>query len=230
MTVFVHCVYNTVLYPLYSFITAIDTINNLLFCYRDLLLATLRIWSLSTNKAVCTVPLYWKARCVGWDASGSLLAVGFHESVKGGVAAKNKGSGSSGSSAGKKKNSKKKGQSDAVASDAVGEGTAETDATVHNGAVHIYSFHHASGSNSSSSNNSNKNPYKLVKRSDGCTSSAWIGEIKFSPDSSFLAVGSHDKHAYIYRYFDCVFIDCLLFPLPTGVLIVEQAARDGGCK
>ncbi len=45
---------------------------------------TLRIWSLKQNKMLKCVKLGWPARCVAWHPLGTMLAIGFHESVKGG--------------------------------------------------------------------------------------------------------------------------------------------------
>lgn len=39
---------------------------------------------------------------------------------------------------------------------------------------------------------------ELVSR--GCSSRAWVADLKFLPDGSGLAVCSHDKHMYMYRF------------------------------
>lgn len=47
--------------------------------------ATLRLWSISKNKMVGCHLLKWPGRCVCWNPSGDLLAIGLHELVKGGL-------------------------------------------------------------------------------------------------------------------------------------------------
>ena len=114
--------------------------------------------------------LHWPARSVAWHPSGQLLAVGFHESLKGGVAAK-----------------KKKGSKAKATDAAVGE-----EVTGHTGAVHIYQYLKRVKAGISS--------YELVKRAWGCSSTAWIADVKFSHVGDVLAVCSHDKHMYLYKY------------------------------
>ena len=38
----------------------------------------------------------------------------------------------------------------------------------------------------------------MEKICDGCITTAWVNEIKFSPTGKILAVGSHDKKMYFY--------------------------------
>ena len=61
----------------------------------------------------------------------------------------------------------------------------------HDGAVHLYSF--------IINNNNNGNiTIKMEKICDGCITTAWVNEIKFSPTGKILAVGTHDKKMYFY--------------------------------
>jgi WD40 repeat protein len=64
-------------------------------------------------------------------------------------------------------------------------GTADT---THKGAIHIYSFAHQP----------NTGAVELRKRADGCSTSAWINDLKFSPDGTLLLAGSHDKRLYAF--------------------------------
>eukprot|EP00595_Chromulina_sp_UTEXLB2642_P001802 CAMPEP_0196761886 /NCGR_PEP_ID=MMETSP1095-20130614/1198_1 /TAXON_ID=96789 ORGANISM="Chromulina nebulosa, Strain UTEXLB2642" /NCGR_SAMPLE_ID=MMETSP1095 /ASSEMBLY_ACC=CAM_ASM_000446 /LENGTH=2526 /DNA_ID=CAMNT_0042111955 /DNA_START=12 /DNA_END=7592 /DNA_ORIENTATION=- len=125
---------------------------------------TLRIWSTgSTDESfelLGHLCLGWAARSLAWHPSGTLIAVGFMESVKGGVLSK-----------------KKDGKSKA--------GGKEVSPT-HSGAVHLFSVA------------INGKDVSLIKVSEGCSSAAWIQELRFSPDGSLLAVCSHDKHMYVY--------------------------------
>ena len=59
----------------------------------------------------------------------------------------------------------------------------------HVGAVHLYSF----------TVNSSNGSISMEKISDGCTTTAWVNEINFSPSGKILAVGSHDKKVYFYE-------------------------------
>ena len=62
----------------------------------------------------------------------------------------------------------------------------------HDGAVHLYSI-------IINNNNNNGNiTIKMEKICDGCITTAWVNEIKFSPTGKILAVGSHDKKMYFY--------------------------------
>ena len=62
----------------------------------------------------------------------------------------------------------------------------------HDGAVHLYSF-------IINNNNNNGNiTIKMEKICDGCITTAWVNEIKFSPTGKILVVGSHDKKMYFY--------------------------------
>jgi len=56
--------------------------------------------------------------------------------------------------------------------------------TADNAACHIYSF--------------SLDSYKLQRIAFGCPSTAWISDIKFSPNGSILAIASHDKSIYFY--------------------------------
>lgn len=170
---------------------------------------TLRVWSIEHNCLIASMPLYHPARCVSWNHSGTVLAVGFHEAVKGGV---------------KKKKSKSKSKS--KADDSSDDDEAKVDPNKHAGAVHLYSFNgqqamvalqqvvslNASGgvrappvgtsAAQPSSNNQLMLPNSgavLTKRADGCKlTSAWVSEVRFSPDDALLAVASHDKKCYVY--------------------------------
>ena len=138
--------------------------------------STLRIWSVTQNRQRAFFNVGWPARSVCWHPCSepggvSLLAVGFHEAVKGGVA--------------------KKGAAAAKAAPAKVEGAAGGKKTEpHNGAVYIYSVKvDAAGQ------------YEIEQRAQGCDSAAWIGDIKWSPgEGRMLAAGSHDKRLYAYDF------------------------------
>ena len=61
-------------------------------------------------------------------------------------------------------------------------------AVPHKGAIHLYSYHQQPKSAH----------VEIKKRADGCTSIAWINDIKFSPNGRILAAGSHDKRLYAF--------------------------------
>lgn len=50
--------------------------------------STVRLWSLSRKKMISCLVLQWPARCVAWNPSGDILAVGLHELTKGGLKGK----------------------------------------------------------------------------------------------------------------------------------------------
>ena len=141
---------------------------------------SLRVWSISTNSLLASTLLYWPARTVTWNHSGTVLAVGFHEAVKGG--------------GGKGKGTKA----------ADGEGEKDSEGKQHVGAVHLYSFNRLQALAASSSGGGKPGGRGaasgiLVKRADGCSlTNAWISDLKFSPDDLSLAIASHDKKMYVY--------------------------------
>ena len=132
---------------------------------------TVRLWSLRMNKMIACETTQRPVRCVGWSPDGQLLAVGFHESTKGGGKVK---------PASRKKNKKappkkkKDGRS--------GGGSDEATAS-----CFIYSCT-IEGTRS-----------RLRRVGFGGSSTAWISDIKFSPSGSLLAMGSHDKRLYVYN-------------------------------
>lgn len=164
---------------------------------------TLRIWSIRGNCLLKAQPLYWPARCVAWHPLGTALAVGFHESAKGGYkgAAKGKAGAAAAPAAAKGKSTVPKnaakrnsaavedgedGGGDNIYESGGGASTGAAD-TSHKGAIHLYSFHKPSNGR-----------IEIKKRADGCTSLAWINDIKFSPDGRVLLAGSHDKRLYAF--------------------------------
>ena len=164
---------------------------------------TLRIWSIKRNSMLKAVPLYWPARCVAWHPSGALLAVGFHEATKGGYKSKKgkKSSAARGNKGGAKskvpqnaakRNAAVADEDDGSGDDMYGEVGADSAGgldTTHKGAIHLYSFVHQPGTSK----------VDIKKRADGCTSLAWINDIKFSPDEgALLLAGSHDKRLYAF--------------------------------
>jgi WD40 repeat protein len=166
--------------------------------------STLRIWSIRRNSMLTSVPLHWPARSVAWHPLGLALAVGFFESVKGGyksgaakggkAKAKPAGGKKTGSKMGGPKPAAKRGAAEAEDDDD-GGGDGDDDAaagggagTEHKGAIHLYSFAYQPATAH----------VDIKKRADGCTSLAWINDLKFSPDGRMLAAGSHDKRLYAY--------------------------------
>jgi microtubule-associated protein-like 6 len=111
------------------------------------------------------------ARCVAWRHDGAVLAIGFHESVKGG--GKKNVSG---------KAPKKKGDAKGASSKGI-EGS--SDSPESNAACFVYSF------------SADSSPM-LERIAFGGTSTAWISDIKFNPSGTVLALGSHDKSLYMY--------------------------------
>lgn len=160
---------------------------------------TLRMWSIKKNCMVKSVPLHWPARSVAWHPLGTALAVGFFEGTKGGhkqgkpaaaapAAAKEK-------STVPKNKAKRNAAEVEEGDDGGGENIYESGAAAggasdaaHKGAIHLYSFHRQPGTGR----------IDIKKRADGCTSLAWINDIKFSPNGLILAAGSHDKRLYSF--------------------------------
>jgi WD40 repeat protein len=58
--------------------------------------AMLRIWSIKKNNLVKSHNIGWPGRSVAWHPSGNVLAVGLHETVKGGGVKKGGKSGKQG--------------------------------------------------------------------------------------------------------------------------------------
>jgi WD40 repeat protein len=139
------------------------------------------IWHIGLRKRVAVANLQWPARSLTWHPSGHILCVGFHEAVKGG------GGGSKG---------KKGGKGKAAAAGAGGEDAA---APQKEGSIALYTYHEVptrGGTNV---------VHTLKKVASGVPSNvtnAWIADVKFSTDGSILAVGSHDKHMFVYKKLD----------------------------
>lgn len=164
---------------------------------------TLRIWSIKKNCMIKCVQLYWPARCVAWHPLGTAIAVGFFEASKGGLKKKGKSAPASATSAAKgksnvPKNKAKRGAAEAEEDDdgggdniyeSGGSGGGDAEDATHKGAIHLYSYHRQPGSSGR---------IDIKKRADGCTSHAWINDIKFSPNGLILVAGSHDKRLYAY--------------------------------
>ena len=162
--------------------------------------STLRVWSVSQNSQLKSHNVGWPARSVAWHPCSepggvSLLAVGFMEAVKGGVAkkgaapatAKGASAAKGGDKAGKAGDKAGKDGAPAAAESAGGPLVA---GDPHNGAIYIYSVKmNAAGQ------------YEIEERARGCDSAAWIGDIKWSPgEGRMLAAGSHDKRLYAYDF------------------------------
>ena len=137
---------------------------------------TLRVWSIRMNRMVYSLYLGWAARCVCFHPTGNVLGVGFMESVKGGAK--------------KERKKEKEGEKDNK------DKEDDIKNIIHNGAVHLYSF--IIDNNNNYNHNKNNIIIKMEKISDGCTTTAWVNEIKFSPSGKILAIGSHDKKMYFY--------------------------------
>ncbi len=144
--------------------------------------STLRIWSIKRNSQLACVDLGWPARSVAWHPTGFAVAVGFHELTKGGLGG------------GKGKKGAKAAPAKAAAAPADGEATggegggAASISQGHSGSVHIYSVALV-----------NSKQCELKKRAEGCSSVAWIGELKFNVTGNLLGAGSHDKRLYMYE-------------------------------
>ena len=165
---------------------------------------SLRIWSIKKNCMLGHVNVGHAVRSVAWHPSGSIIAVGLFETVKGGY--KNTTSNNSGNS---KANSKKKKKTANSAPDSASSEVA---------AVKLFSvqLHGPPGGDET-----------IVKICEGCSSIAWIQELKFHQSfegikkillntylpymhtymytishqsgDTYLAVGSHDKKLYMYN-------------------------------
>lgn len=165
--------------------------------------ATLRLWSVSQNKPLAQINIGWPGRSVCWhpgsltDENGlSLLAVGFHEAVKGGVAKKKPtGSAKTPASAIKKvsKVDPKFGQpSDGPTKMESEDAAGKALPAAHDKAIQIYALRMT-----------NAGQWVLEEKARGCDSAAWIGDIKWSPgQGSLLAAGSHDKKLYAFDFPD----------------------------
>jgi hypothetical protein len=111
--------------------------------------------------------------------------------VKGGAAAKGK------------KGGKSKGDT--------GAGAGAGSALAKEGALHLVTYHEVPSRGGPTS-------YELRKVAFGCSSNAWIADVKFSPLGGILAAGSHDKHMYVYRLGD-FFV--LLFRSDSGHILID---------
>lgn len=111
------------------------------------------------------------------------MAVGFHEAVKGGY---KKSAAGGGRGKGKAKGGKK-----AAAAAAGGGGDREGGGSgggpAHKGAVQIFSVVRQGAEE-----------VAITLRAAGCSSLAWINDVKFSPDGRMLFAGSHDKRLYAF--------------------------------
>lgn len=158
--------------------------------------STLRVWSVSQNRPLVQVPIGWPGRSVCWHPGSvtgqggvSLLAVGFHEAVKGGVAKGGKKGDASKAKDGKKED---KGASSGGGGGGGGEHASASGPAPHDRACHVYSVRM-----------NDAGQWVVEERARCCDSAAWIGDIKWSPlDGSMLAMGSHDKKLYAYDFPD----------------------------
>jgi WD40 repeat protein len=170
----------------------------------------LRIWSLSSKTMLLSLFLGWPARCVTFNPSGGVLAVGFKESVKGGVNKGGKKHGKSKKRAGKEEKEGKeevemgrggRGDKDGNSQRGDNEKGKKERESKHSGAVHLYSFTMSNNNNNNKNdgnNNNNKVQIHIEKISVGCSSLATISDIKFSYNGRNLLVSSHDKKLYCY--------------------------------
>lgn len=146
------------------------------------------------------VALGWPARSLAWHPSGTTIAVGFMEAVKGGVAKR-------------PKRGDKKGGIEA--------GGGDDDALHgehHTGAVHLYSFQVVEG------------VVELRKRAVGCTNPSWIRVVQWSPDGLLLGVGAADKHLLVYMSVSspCNLLSrCPLFPLSSNLSLCRLPPLPG---
>ena len=124
---------------------------------------SVRIWSIKKNCMIGHVNVGHAVRSVAWHPSGSIIAVGLFETVKGGYK-------SSSNSSGNKANSKMKKKK-------VASPGPETTASSAVAAVKLYSVY---------LNGPPGGDEKLLKICEGCSSIAWISELKFhkSPEGT----------------------------------------------
>lgn len=115
---------------------------------------SVRIWSIKKNCMLGHVNVGHAVRSVAWHPSGSIIAVGLFETVKGGYQ-------SSTNSSGSKANSKKKKKVASPRPESASSAVA---------AVKLYFVH---------LNAPPGGDEKLVKICEGCSSIAWISELKF---------------------------------------------------
>lgn len=145
---------------------------------------TVRIWNITSNIMLKCFNLGHAARSVVWHPSGNVLAVGLFEISKGGYSKKTK------KATGKKPPAKGK-----VKEEPKRESTSWETATNDNikdfGSVQLLSVNNLN-------NNNNGKGVEIKRISVGCTSVAWINEVKFSPAGNLLICGSHDKRLYAY--------------------------------
>lgn len=151
---------------------------------------TVRLWSISEKRMFACESTGRPVRCVGWSPDGRLLAVGFHESVKGG---------------GKVKAASK---STSVTSKGIGKSTGKATAKTKKGGKKGASGNGGTVSSQDDADTNAENASCFVYLVDGNTlervgfggsSTAWISDIKFSPKGTMLAMGSHDKRLYVYN-------------------------------
>jgi microtubule-associated protein-like 6 len=149
---------------------------------------TVRIWDIRTNIMLKCFNLGHSARSVVWHPSGTVLAVGLYETVKAGYSKKTN------KSTRKKKPTKAGKGKEEPAKTATSWETATNDNIKEFGTVQLLSVN-----NLNNNNNNNSGIGVEIKRiSVGCTSVAWINEVKFSPAGNLLICGSHDKRLYAY--------------------------------
>jgi WD40 repeat protein len=152
---------------------------------------TVRLWSISENRMIGCENTGRPVRCVGWSPDGRLLAVGFHESVKGGGKVKatkssadskekSKTRGGSKTKGGKKSVPKKGGAAAAAPSN---DDNGDNDSLAESASCYVYLVDGSS----------------MERVGFGGSSTAWISDIKFSPKGTMLAMGSHDKRLYVYN-------------------------------
>ena len=148
----------------------------------------LRIYSVKSNTVLCSKDLGRAARALAWRPNGNLIAVGMNE-FEADKAVNQKGRGKS-----KKGKSGKKGGGDKKK----GGGN---DSSSTSKSVHLYSFE-MTGRDAS-------RQVTLTFKSQCCKSTACIADIKFSKNTNLMAVGSHDKHIY-------------MFDVPEDTMLVEK--------
>jgi microtubule-associated protein-like 6 len=142
----------------------------------------LRVWSISKETLVACVMIGKAGRSLAWHPSGLLLAVGLNE-LEADRAVNKKASASGG---GGKKAKKQQQQKEKESS---GQ---QQDKQEGSGSVMLFQF-----------KTIDTNKYELKLRGVGCKSTACIADLKFSPlqsEEPILAVASHDKHLYAYKF------------------------------
>lgn len=122
---------------------------------------------------ITNVAIRWPARSVNWHPQGHMLAIGFHEASKAGAQGQTK---------------------------AKGKAKGDASAGPQRAAVALYSVKVGSGGVRASSAGFGGDLVTLSKVAEGCSSAAWIQEVKFTPgQGEYLMACSHDKKMYKYK-------------------------------